>query len=717
MNKNNCRQAGGVCGFLIKFAAMKTFRLFVTILVGLWLSAAAPLHIVGKPRYDRELLRRVMDYPQRFADTRHDTLTTNVYMKFRVNINRRNPTLMAVPTLFYLARDGRRNYFGECYDHVTYYRRGRVEAKRKVSLSTVYHRHNTLSVLHEYLLPDIYDAELFKGRILSPLCRDNKRFYRYRTIERDNGQTKILVRPKLKNTQLVSGYVLVDNASARVINFELEGEYDMIHFRLLCRMNEDGEKSLRPKQCDVTAKVSVTGNRIFTWFTCVYDLPRDLPDSIDNSEDLRLMQSVRPIPLTPDEERVMADFNSARNARIQAAREQAVRDSLAGISPKAKKENWAKYVFWDIIGDNMLNRIHADLGQNRQGHLRVGPIFNPLYFGFTRRKGLIYKFDIRLNYNFTPNRDLSMRVKMGYSFRQRHTYFNIPFNFNFNKRRNGYVRVDFGNGNRITNSRVLEEVKAEKKDSINWGKMHLDYFKDMNLKMGVNYDVLKNRLGVQGGFVAHRRSAVHKQGFIAAGKPTVYKTVAPYLRLQYRPWGDEGPILTSDYERSFKGLCGSMTNYERWEFDGQFLHKMSRMRAWSMRGGVGLYSSKGKTDYFLDYTNFRENYIPNGWNDDWSGEFELLNSNWYNASDYYVRLNSTYEAPLLLLSWIPVVGQVVEKERIYISALSVRKYTPYFEAGYGFTNRLFSIGIFGGWSPRHFEGVGVKFGFELFNNW
>ena len=76
MNKNNCRQAGGVCGFLIKFAAMKTFRLFVTILVGLWLSAAAPLHIVGKPRYDRELLRRVMDYPQRFADTRHDTLTT-----------------------------------------------------------------------------------------------------------------------------------------------------------------------------------------------------------------------------------------------------------------------------------------------------------------------------------------------------------------------------------------------------------------------------------------------------------------------------------------------------------------------------------------------------------------------------------------------------------------------------------------------------------------
>jgi hypothetical protein len=137
----------------------------------------------------------------------------------------------------------------------------------------------------------------------------------------------------------------------------------------------------------------------------------------------------------------------------------------------------------------------------------------------------------------------------------------------------------------------------------------------------------------------------------------------------------------------------------------------------SLRAGLGLYTDKSKDGYFLDYNNFRENYIPGGWNDEWSGEFELLNSNWYNASKFYVRANATYESPMLLLSWIPLVGQVVEKERIYISALSIRKLTPYVEIGYGFTNRLFSMGIFCGRSAHHFEGFGVKWGFELFNNW
>ena len=95
----------------------------------------------------------------------------------------------------------------------------------------------------------------------------------------------------------------------------------------------------------------------------------------------------------------------------------------------------------------------------------------------------------------------------------------------------------------------------------------------------------------------------------------------------------------------------------------------------------------------------------------------MLNANWYNASDYYFRANATYESPLLFLSFCPIVGQIVEKERIYLSALAVRGLLPYVEAGYGFTNRAFSMGIFTGWSKYGFEGVGMKFGFELFNNY
>ena len=95
-----------------------------------------------------------------------------------------------------------------------------------------------------------------------------------------------------------------------------------------------------------------------------------------------------------------------------------------------------------------------------------------------------------------------------------------------------------------------------------------------------------------------------------------------------------------------KGILGSNMKYSRWEFDGQYIFNMTKLKSLSFRAGCGFYTSHSKNWYFLDYTNFRENNLPGGWNDEWTGEFELLNSNWYNASNYYVRTNVTYESPL-----------------------------------------------------------------------
>lgn len=102
-----------------------------------------------------------------------------------------------------------------------------------------------------------------------------------------------------------------------------------------------------------------------------------------------------------------------------------------------------------------------------------------------------------------------------------------------------------------------------------------------------------------------------------------------------------------------------------------------------------MYTAKSHNSYFLDYINFREENIPGGWNDDWTCEFQLLNSNWYNASEYYARTNITYESPLMFLSRIPFVGRLMEMERIYANILVVEHLYPYIEYGYGFTNRFF----------------------------
>ena len=151
--------------------------------------------------------------------------------------------------------------------------------------------------------------------------------------------------------------------------------------------------------------------------------------------------------------------------------------------------------------------------------------------------------------------------------------------------------------------------------------------------------------------------------------------------------------------------------------DMQSILYASRRRSYSMRAGTGFYTKRGDHWYFVDYTNFRDNNIPGGWNDDWSGEFELLNSGWYNASEYYVRTNFTYEAPVFCTAWLPIIGRFIEKERLYVNALVVRHLHPYTEWGYGFSTRLMSIGLFAAFKNNKFDGVGCRWGFELFRNW
>jgi hypothetical protein len=135
-----------------------------------------------------------------------------------------------------------------------------------------------------------------------------------------------------------------------------------------------------------------------------------------------------------------------------------------------------------------------------------------------------------------------------------------------------------------------------------------------------------------------------------------------------------------------------------------------------MRFGTGLYTSKS-TEYFLDFSNFHDENLPEGWNDDWSGNFQLLGGREYNESKYYIRTNVSYESPLLLATWLPYLGKYIEKERFYISGVLLERSRPYYELGYGFTNRYISVGAFASFRNTRFEKFGVKFDFELFKRW
>ncbi len=644
-------------------------------------------------------LHRVFNYTEN-TPISDDTIRTSVYVGYYFKTERRNFTLMAIPSMYAISR-GKREYAGETLNDIEIYNGSLKKSSKILDVSTIPHNRNAMAVLLKYLVPNIYNKTISDNQILSPFNRYNSGLYRYYVTVLTENRAEIAFRPKRYNTQLISGTAITDINTGRIIRVRFQGEYDMISFRVNALMGKEGQYSLIPKTCDINARFHFLGNRISASYHSIYNTSTELPDSIKNSHDMALMDTLRPIPLTEKMKSLYADSQKPS-------------DKKADTIKTAENRRWDK-VLWNIFGDHLINRTRGKFGSQAQGAFRISPILNPLYLSYSKRKGVTYRFKINGSYIFSENREISLAFNAGYSFKQKNLYFNVPLRYTYYKKKNGYIELEIGNGNRITNSSIVDQIKNEPLDSINWREMNLDYFKDMYVKATLNHDFSKT-WGIRPGVIFHKRTAVDKSGFELATRPSRYMTFAPSLQLQYRPKGWDGPIISADYERGVKIGKADM-NYERFEADVSWKKYFHSLRSLSIRSGGGLYTSRSKNAYFLDYTNFREENIPGGWNDDWTGEYQLLNSNWYNASEYYVRTNITYESPLMILSRIPYVGKLMEMERIYINTLFVEHLHPYIEYGYGFTNRFFSMGLFMATRNQKFDGVGCRFSIELFRDW
>lgn len=655
-------------------------------------------------RYTLQTMKRVFSYASSVDTTGYKSNESYVYLKYDLRTNRRNAILLAIPTMFAVANGGDREHVGETYSRVVATRPGEYRATRLLERSTIPHQMRTMPTVLTYLTPFLYDEMLIDKRLLSPFYYRNRQFYRYRVSQFSPGVALVSFRPRLKNTQLVRGWARVAVATGQVLEAAFDGEYDMVRFHVAVTMGESGVQSLMPRECSLNARFLFLGNDLTAEYTSVFGLPKILGDTITNHRDTALINRVRPMPLTSHEQYIFDRYYARRNS--------AAADSAQG---EKRSSQFARRL-WSVLGRNMIQRTTQKFGTHDQGQFRISPLLNPLYFSYSSRRGLTYKLNLRGFYYFSNRQMLELRFKLGYAFKQRQFYFDFPFTLYLDRKHDAYVRTEWSSGRQVTSSEVLDAIKSERGDSIDWDRLNLNYFRDHSFRAVVHYDPTP-KWGLEAGIVSHRRTAIDRRAFQEAGKPASYTSVAPLLELTCRPWGYDGPIFTGCYERSLRGLMGSGMDYERFEFDGQYNRHLSALSSLQLRAGTGFYTHKGSGSYFLDYSNFREENIPGGWNDDWACSFELLNRGWYNASKYYVRANAAYETPLLLLAWLPVAGRLVEKERIYVNALAVHRLHPYVEYGYGFSCRAFSVAAFLAQKNWSIDAFTVRFGFDLFRHW
>ncbi len=624
----------------------------------------------------------------------------------------------------YPVAKGEKEYAGEVH---TAYRltNGKILQQKSVKVSaTIPKNRQILTVLSKTTFPKLYGETIFGEFLLSPCNKKNYSLYRYKFARLTGRRIEIVFKPKYHNVQLISGKAIIDETDGRIISIVFRGEMDMVKFEAKMIMSNRRGRGFLPKRCSINSMFTFAGNKVLAHYDNVYH-----QETTDMKRYKKTAENYQEATETKKYAHIVDD--SILHSKIPAATRMVIdsifmhkwlrestlilsNEELDNTSIEKKIRNKKNTKLVKMLGDYFVERINGSFGNEAKGSYRISPIINPLYLGYSNNKGVTYRMRLNGSYRFSDKRQISMIVNAGYSFKQQQFYTNIPVRFNFN--RETYVETEFGTGNRITNSEILESIKDEKYDSIRWDKMNLDYFKDLYWRVGMNIGVGKN-LSIKPGIVYHKRSAVHKEGFILSGHQYVFYSFAPTLQIRFQPWKERDMILTVDYERGLNGILKSNMNYERIENNLSWKKAIHKVNVVSLKAGYGKYTSRSKGAYFLDYANFRYESIPGGWNDDWTGEFQLLNSNWYNASDFYIRSNITYESPIMAIGRLPIVGKTIEMERLYTNLLFTDKLCPYIEYGYGFTNKFFSVGLFCSVSNRQIDGVGMRFGLELFRDW
>lgn len=645
---------------------------------------------------DSTILSRIWSYRRNYTQPVNGQ-NQNVYMRYSFGAKRRNFTLFLVPTMYVIAK-GERQYIGESYCKMRFRDIDDYDLRRQVVCGTIPRQHMVMPAMLESITPNLYGISLYPNRLLSPFHRDNRHFYRYR-INMSNGNIAIVhFRPRTKNTQLVSGQAVVDTYTGRLQSVQYQGEFDMISFKVSVLMNQHDVNTPLPERCSTDATFKFWGNRITSHFTSVFNCPTTLPDSLDEKNDRLWMEQLRPIPLTPYDQAIYQKHDE----KVYQEKQKEKTDTTV----IKEGYDWLKEIGWNIIGDNLLNGHRTTSGPISVG---ISPLLNPLYFSYSQSRGISYKLDFGIRYSWNAYRFLTLNPEIGYNFKLRQIYYKAPLRMTYNPKRNGYAEITIANGNHISNTELENAFKRQMGDTVSMPMYRDQYFQVVNNV--VAYDWLE----IMTGFVYHRRNSMDRALMRQAGLEEQYRSFAPLLKLRITPWR-KGPTLTANYEYGIKNVFGSNLGYERYEFDAAYLYKMKSLRIVNFRGGVGFYTHRNP-EFFADYDNFRDNNLPTAWEDDWSGQFQLLSSRWYNESNYYVRGHFSYDSPMLFLNRLPLFGRIIEKERIYVSALSIQHTRPYMELGYGFTNRYFSTALFGSFLGHSGQEFGCKFTIELFRRW
>lgn len=719
------------------------FRLLVCLFVWSYITAVGggnqALASSYKPYVADTILTRIFRSASVYAEEVGE-YKADLYLKGRLQIHKQNKIIKYVPSMFRFEK-GINDYIHESISGLHYTAPNIYDRKIRAVSTTFTGGNSRFFDILEFMKFNIYAPSLMEDKLLSPLNEQSSVHYYYLLDSVDYWKAgevyKIRVIPRYRSTQLLEGFFWISTKDWTIRYLDFRGKYDLIRFHIAMRMGEAEDTKYLPQLINLDIIFKFLRNNLEMNYTgwLKYDevifkkkeemdllLRKSRKYNLSNSYTLtcdttQLVQDrdsfarIRPLPLTDWEDSLYRAFDERRWKERG--------DTLPKVETKFKKN----LVYMGQLGDALISSYNVDI--SKVGNITCSPLINPLLVSYSHRNGISYSQEFKYNKLFHNGRLLHIVPQIGYNFTKKELYAKMDAEYVYNPEKHGSIMINVGNGNRIYSSIVLDQLKQTPDSIFSFDGLELDYFKDVYLNLSHNIEIL-NGLTVWTGIAMHWRYAVNGSPEVAERVRLRYNSFAPRLRVEWTPGmyyymnghrkiniGSRYPTFLIDYERGIK-VMKNFGEYERFEFSAEQKIRVCDLHTIAYHIGGGFFTNQ-EDMYFVDYVNFANRNLPQGWNDDIGGTFQMLDGRWYNASRHYFRGNMTYETPFLLLYPVGRLLSFIQKERIYAGVLFMPHLNPYVELGYGVGTHLFDFGVFIGNEKGKFTSVGCKFTFELFN--
>lgn len=719
------------------------FRLLVCLFVWSYITAVGggnqALASSYKPYVADTILTRIFRSASVYAEEVGE-YKADLYLKGRLQIHKQNKIIKYVPSMFRFEK-GINDYIHESISELHYTAPNIYDRKIRAVSTTFTGGNSRFFDILEFMKFNIYAPSLMEDKLLSPLNEQSSVHYYYLLDSVDYWKAgevyKIRVIPRYRSTQLLEGFFWISTKDWTIRYLDFRGKYDLIRFHIAMRMGEAEDTKYLPQLINLDIIFKFLRNNLEMNYTgwLKYDevifkkkeemdllLRKSRKYNLSNSYTLtcdttQLVQDrdsfarIRPLPLTDWEDSLYRAFDERRWKERG--------DTLPKVETKFKKN----LVYMGQLGDALISGYNVDI--SKVGNITCSPLINPLLVSYSHRNGISYSQEFKYNKLFHDGRLLHIVPQIGYNFTKKELYAKMDAEYVYNPEKHGSIMINVGNGNRIYSSIVLDQLKQTPDSIFSFDGLELDYFKDVYLNLSHNIEIL-NGLTVWTGIAMHWRYAVNGTPEVAECVRLRYNSFAPRLRVEWTPGmyycmnghrkiniGSRYPTFLIDYERGIK-VMKNFGEYERFEFSAEQKIRVRDLHTIAYHIGGGFFTNQ-EDMYFVDYVNFANRNLPQGWNDDIGGTFQMLDGRWYNASRHYFRGNMTYETPFLLLYPVGRLLSFIQKERIYAGVLFMPHLNPYVELGYGVGTHLFDFGVFIGNEKGKFTSVGCKFTFELFN--